>query len=117
MKLILAGFFLCCSVISARQKQEKEKNSRRPEGVGYRLVSLEQHHPSSLVTSGQIVTGVVKFDGRDDIRCRAIVSRCTLWRLTRFGRVVRGRLPITFCNIFYIAFIAEASKIKLVPIQ
>jgi hypothetical protein len=43
------------------EKLPKEKNGR--SGVVYRLVSLKQHHPSSLVTSGQIVTGVVKFDG------------------------------------------------------
>jgi hypothetical protein len=34
-----------------------------------------------------------------------------------FSREIRGVLPFTFCNIFYIAFIAEASVIELVKVQ
>lgn len=34
----------------------------------YRLVPLEQHHSPAFVSGGQVVTRVVKLDGRDDIR-------------------------------------------------
>jgi hypothetical protein len=36
----------------------------------YSLVSLEQHHSSSLVTRSQIIASVVEFDGRDNVRFR-----------------------------------------------
>lgn len=34
----------------------------------YRLVPLKQDHSSTLVTRSQVISGVVEFDGRDDIR-------------------------------------------------
>lgn len=70
MKLIFAGFFLCGSDISQGIKKPPPGGG----GVDYRLIPFKQHHSSSLVTSGQVVSGMVEFDGRDDVRWRARVS-------------------------------------------
>ena len=52
----------------SRDIQEKENFDTGDAGADYRLIPLEQHHSSSLITCGQVVSGVVKFDGRDDVR-------------------------------------------------
>lgn len=76
---------------------------RARERGAYRLVPLKQNHTSTLVSRRQIITGVVKLDSRDDIRCKEAEVSPTV----PSGGLVERRF--TFCDVFYISFIAKAS--------
>lgn len=56
MKLVLACFFLTTSVLYGDE---------RPKVFAYSLVPLKQYNPPTLVSSRQVVAGVIKLDGRN----------------------------------------------------
>jgi hypothetical protein len=58
-----------------------------------RFVSLEQDNSSALVTSRQVVTGVIEFDGGDDISCP---TACSVSEFTWVG-VAETKAHLRLC--------------------
>ena len=55
----------------------------------YRLIPLKQHDPSAFVSRCKIVSGLVKFDSRYNIRCHTqniILAQLFVWRYCREGQ-------------------------------
>lgn len=65
MELVFAGFFLLCWLENARHD---DVATTRPELLAaHRLITFEQDDPPTLVTSRQVITRMIEFNGRYDI--------------------------------------------------
>lgn len=69
------------------------------------VVSFKQDHPTTLITSRQIISGMIELDGRYNVGCTrgCLISR----RVLHPDQPCQG-YHATFCNVLHITLITEA---------